>query len=186
MKRILLVDNYDSFTYNLAYYLEALGCSVATQFNDTVDLSSLFDFDAIVLSPGPGLPSEAGLMPEIIKTSLGKIPVFGVCLGMQGMAEFLDAEIYNQSEVKHGVQEEIGVSQVSLFNGVGECMEVGLYHSWAVSEDGNFEVIARSKSGKVMAIQNEVLLCYGVQFHPESIMTPKGRMVLENFLATIK
>ena len=186
MKRILLVDNYDSFTYNLAHYLEGLDCDVITEYNDKTDLDRLSEYDAVVLSPGPGLPSEAGLMPEIIKICIGDIPLLGVCLGMQGMAEYLGGEMYNQQVVKHGVEEVIDVFDSVLFEGVGDSMNVGLYHSWAVFEHGDFDVVARSKSKTVMAIQNEALQCYGVQFHPESVMTPKGKMVLKNFLRTIK
>lgn len=182
MKRILLVDNYDSFTYNLAHYLEALGCEVVTQFNDVIDVDVIPQFDGIVLSPGPGLPSNAGLMPEIIERFLGKIPILGVCLGMQGIAVHLGGDMYNQPKVKHGVKETIQLEKSLFFEGIGSEMEVGLYHSWAVTEEGNYKVIAKSQSGVIMAIENQEMKCLGVQFHPESIMTPMGKVVLGNFL----
>ena len=182
MKRILLVDNYDSFTYNLAHYLEALDCEVTTQFNDCINLDTVSQFDGIVLSPGPGLPSEAGLMPQIIARYIGEIPMLGVCLGMQGMALYLGGEIYNQKTVKHGVKETIQLEDSEFFKGIGTEMEVGLYHSWAVTDDGSYKVVARSLSGVIMAIENAEMKCFGVQFHPESIMTPMGKALLGNFL----
>lgn len=182
MKRILLVDNYDSFTYNLAHLLEAIGCEVCTVYNDAVDLSTLHIYDAIVLSPGPGLPDDAGQMPQVIKQAIGQIPILGVCLGMQALALHLSGSLYNQTKVKHGVQETIQLELSPLFKGIGSAMAVGLYHSWAVRPEGDFEVIARSDSGIVMAISNEELKLYGVQFHPESIMSPKGKELLTNFV----
>lgn len=185
MKRILLIDNYDSFTYNLAHLIEAIDCEVDTVFNDAVDLKSLHAYDAIVLSPGPGLPQNAGQMPEIIKNVIGQIPILGVCLGMQALALNLGGSLYNQTTVKHGVQEIIDLNSSVLFKEIGTEMVVGLYHSWGVHSEGNFEVIALSKSNVVMAISNEALKVFGVQFHPESIMSPKGKVLLTNFVNAI-
>jgi len=151
-------------------------------FNDAVDLKSLHTYDAIVLSPGPGLPQDAGQMPEVIKSAIGKIPILGVCLGMQALALNLGGALYNQTTVKHGVQETIELNSSALFKEIGTEMEVGLYHSWGVHSEGDFEVIALSKSGVVMAISNEGLKVFGVQFHPESIMTPNGKVLLTNFV----
>jgi len=185
LKRILLVDNYDSFTYNLVHYLEALDCAVTVCYNDAIPSEITASYDAIVLSPGPGLPEESGDLMGFIKTYLGKIPMLGVCLGMQAIALELGGSIYNQKRVKHGLQEQISVTQSCLFKRSEDDFDVGLYHSWAVNASDNYRVVGRSKAGIIMAIENVEQRCFGVQFHPESIMTPKGREVLQNFLETI-
>ena len=181
MKRILLLDNYDSFTYNLEHMLRGLGNEVITVRNDAFD-GKLLDYSHVVISPGPGVPSQAGSTMELIRLSSGKIPVLGVCLGMQAIAEYLGGSIYNQPMVKHGVAEVIRIEDVPFFNDMAPRIEVGLYHSWAVSEEGDFEVIARSEGGVIMAIQHKALKMVGVQFHPESIMTVNGKQVLKNFI----
>jgi anthranilate synthase component 2 len=139
-------------------------------------------YDKIVLSPGPGLPANAGIMLSLIDQVNGKIPILGVCLGMQAIAQHLGGEIYNQEHVKHGVQETIECGESILFSGLAEKMEVGLYHSWAVKEHLAYTVTSQSASGVIMAIENTDQQLYGVQFHPESVMTPHGMKILENFL----
>lgn len=183
LKRVLLLDNYDSFTYNLKHYLSGLGIDVVVVRNNEFD-HDLTSFSHIVLSPGPGLPKDAGCMPEIIRQSAGKIPILGVCLGMQAIGEFLGGKLYNLPNVKHGVQEEIQVEKSILFPGMEKAIQVGLYHSWAVDEKGNYRVTARSNSGVVMALESDVQKMFGVQFHPESIMTDYGKEILSNFIAT--
>ena len=180
-----MVDNYDSFTYNLVHYLEALNCSVTVCFNDAIPENDSPAFDAVVLSPGPGLPEESGGLMSFLQLVLGKKPVLGVCLGMQALAIELGGSLFNQQQVKHGVQEQITVSGSSLFRGFPNQIEVGLYHSWGVTESESYEIIARSKNGVIMALENEEMQCYGIQFHPESIMTPEGKNILRNFLALI-
>lgn len=182
MKRILLVDNYDSFTYNLAHYLEALGCDVDVVYNDQIPEEIEGAYEAVVLSPGPGLPEEAGGMMALIEQIAGRVPIFGVCLGMQALAQYFGGTLYNQRVVKHGIQESIYAEEKGIFSGIADPVKVGLYHSWAVNEEGNYEVIARSESGTVMALQNRMNRCTGVQFHPESVMTEHGKQMLENFL----
>lgn len=182
MQRILLLDNFDSFTYNLAHYLRNLNVQVDVVRNN-VPIQAVFQYDKIVLSPGPGLPNEAGNLMEILQEVDGKIPVLGVCLGMQAIALHLGGELYNLNDVKHGVQESVSVEGGSLFQGVPSRIDVGLYHSWAVRENLNYEVIANSEANVVMAIQNVERKLYGVQFHPESIMTPNGLKILENFVS---
>lgn len=180
---ILLIDNYDSFTYNLYHYLEELGATVDVCMNDSINLEGISDYDAVVLSPGPGLPEDAGELLSVIEACKGHIPVFGVCLGMQALAQDLGGEIYNQKTVKHGVHETVRIDHSALFNGLEDEIEVGLYHSWAVRPDkGDFNVTAVSLSGVVMALENKGFKFYGVQFHPESIMTPAGKTILMNFL----
>lgn len=145
-------------------------------------ISTIDIYDKIVLSPGPGLPKEAGVMMDLIRQVDSKIPVLGVCLGTQAIAEYCGSSLYNQKEVKHGVAEKIRCEASLLFKDLPSVMEVGLYHSWAVEENGEFAVTARSESGVVMAIENQERKFYGVQFHPESIMTPNGKDILHNFL----
>ncbi len=182
MKPVLLLDNYDSFTYNLEHLLKGLGAEVTTVRNDDL-IESIADYSHIVLSPGPGLPRHAGNMMDVIRLAHDqKIPVLGVCLGMQAIAEYLGGHLYNQNNVKHGVSELIELEDVPLFDGLGDKLEVGLYHSWAVHMEGDFDIIAWSKSGVVMALQNIQSKMVGVQFHPESIMTPGGKEILANFL----
>lgn len=183
MQRILLLDNYDSFTFNLVHYLTNLGVSVDVIRNDQLN-GDLSVYDKVVLSPGPGLPANAGGMPELIQQCDGEIPLLGVCLGMQGMGEYLGGELYNQTEVKHGVKEVVNLKACQMFEGIPKTVSVGLYHSWALKEvPGDFHVTAYSRSNIVMAIENVERKMYGVQFHPESIMTEFGLEMLKNFLA---
>lgn len=181
LKRILLLDNYDSFTYNLKHYLSSLGNEVTVVRNDEFD----FDFSNythVVLSPGPGLPKDAGVLMDVIDAVNGKIPVLGVCLGMQAIGQYLGGELYNQNTVKHGVSEVVNATDSFLFaNMLGE-MKVGLYHSWAINDRGDYRVIATSGSGVIMGIENREKKLVGVQFHPESIMTENGKQLLLNFL----
>ena len=182
MKRVLLLDNYDSFTYNLEHLLLGMDAEVSTVRNDAFN-GDLLNYSHIVLSPGPGLPKHAGKMMDLIQATQGKIPILGVCLGMQGIAEYLGGSLYNQTSVKHGVMESVELEDTLLFKDMEREIEVGLYHSWSVNADGDYDVIAYSKSGIVMAIQNQSVKMLGVQFHPESVMTPSGKQVLNNFLA---
>lgn len=182
MQQILLLDNFDSFTYNLEHYLIGLGNQVDVIRNN-VEISNLSEYDKIVLSPGPGLPEDAGGMMDILSRVEGKIPVLGVCLGMQAIALHLGGAIYNQDKVKHGVQENVICEKSVLFNGIPNLIQVGLYHSWAVKAHSNYTISAKSESGVLMAIENVERKLYGVQFHPESVMTPNGKEILENFLS---
>jgi len=183
LQRILLLDNYDSFTYNLSHYIEAEGAKVDVVLNDQIDCLLLDMYDKIILSPGPGLPNDSGRLMEVIRLSVGERPVLGVCLGMQGLIEYLGGELYNQNKVKHGVSEFIQLKNSSLFDGLPETIEVGLYHSWAGDESGDYKVTARSDQGTVMAMENVSKQLYGVQFHPESILTPQGKEIIQNFLS---
>lgn len=178
-----MLDNYDSFTYNLAHYFEAIGVELDVVRNDVVDID-LNRYGGVVLSPGPGLPVDAGKMMGVIKSCDSKIPVLGVCLGMQGIAIYLGGELYNLKEVKHGVSEVARIQGGELFEGIEGNMNVGLYHSWAIAADkGDFTLTAFSENGVVMAMENSARKFYGVQFHPESIMTEHGKEILANFLS---
>lgn len=181
MKRILLLDNYDSFTFNLEHYLVSLGVCVDVVRNDE-QISNFSGYNGVVLSPGPGLPADAGMLMEVIGKIQGVVPVLGVCLGMQAIGEYLGAELYNQEEVKHGVQEQIVISGGALFEGLASEISVGLYHSWAVRDCDEFNVVAKTKEGVLMAIEEPERRLYGVQFHPESIMTTDGMKIVKNFV----
>ena len=185
MKQILLIDNYDSFTYNLKHYLEALNMDVTVVRNDEFQ-GDFFEYDGIVLSPGPGLPEDAGIMMQLLKEVDGKLPVLGICLGMQAMAIHCGGSLYNQEEVKHGVQEKVHLHDSILYKNIEREMLVGLYHSWAVKEnERNFRINALSESEVVMGIENVAKKMYGVQFHPESVLTPNGMEIVKNFIEII-
>ena len=187
--RILLLDNIDSFTYNIYHYLEALGADVEVIDNQAIDLECLTAFDALVISPGPGLPREAGKLMEVLAKAVSeKIPTLGVCLGMQAIAEYFGGRIFNQQQVKHGQQTQITQTEKSmLFQGVPEQFQVGLYHSWAVDQNLPSKLIATafSEDGIMMALEHSSLPVYGVQFHPESILSEYGKELFGNFLRQI-
>ncbi len=183
--KILIIDNYDSFTYNLVHYLEALDCSVTVKRNDQLFLDDINHFDKIVLSPGPGLPDEAGLLKDIIKAYASKKPILGICLGQQAIAEVFGGSLLNLSEVYHGVSSNITqcVNNEPLFKDVPKSFDVGRYHSWVVTNLPN-SLIATSydENGQIMSLRHTEFDVCGVQFHPESILTPFGKKILENWI----
>lgn len=183
--KVLLLDNFDSFTFNLFHYLEALDCQVSVIRNNQIELNEIAQFDKIVLSPGPGLPKDAGKMMEIIKEIVSSKPILGVCLGMQALAEHFGGELYNQQSVKHGVSETCKHNNAShLFKNIPVEFEVGLYHSWAVNIEKAENLIptSYSQSNTLMSFEHKDFPIFGVQFHPESLMTPYGKQIIENFL----
>lgn len=184
--KVLIVDNYDSFTYNLYHYVEKCGVDVVVMRNDELSLEEIDEYDKIILSPGPGLPSETNLMFEILKEYAGKKPILGVCLGMQGIAEFYGGKLVNQEKVKHGVQANVKVDTSSvLFHGFTESIKVGLYHSWCVDLEtlpSLFFPIGISDEGVLMAFENKEQFLFGVQFHPESVMTETGFCMIKKFI----
>ena len=181
--KVIVVDFYDSFTYNLVHYVEGLGCEVAVVLEDKLDINQLVFFDAVILSPGPGLPQEKKNLFNVLEFCQGKIPVLGICLGMQGIAIFCGFKIKNQNYVKHGVSENVNILNFNgLFKGFPNLIEVGLYHSWKVISESKKEITAMSKEGVAMAIEIPEKKLFGVQFHPESIMTPSGKDIIDNFL----
>lgn len=187
MPKVILLDNYDSFTYNLEHYLSALGAEVVVQRNNELE-GNLSAFDALVISPGPGLPGDHANLMEVLAACEGKMPVLGVCLGMQAMALHLGGKIGNKQQVRHGVEDRIRVdTESALFAQLPETMQVGLYHSWEVYPHVNYRIDAQSENdGTIMAISAPEKLYYGVQFHPESVMTVFGREILQNFLSLVK
>lgn len=183
---ILVIDNYDSFTYNLVHYLEDLGCEVTVRRNDQLSIEEVDAFEKIVLSPGPGLPEEAGLLKSIIKTYAPTKSILGVCLGQQAIAEVFGGKLVNLKEVYHGVATKITrcVPDESLFDGLEETFEAGRYHSWVVDPQlpEVLEATSYDDNGQVMSLRHKTFDLKGVQFHPESVLTPKGKKILENWI----
>jgi len=184
--RILLLDNYDSFTWNLYHYLEPYA-TVSVVRNDAISVEEAATYDKVVLSPGPGLPNVAGVMPQIIAQLSGKVPILGICLGMQGIAEHFGGTLYNLTEVKHGIATNCTVldSSCSLFNNVPASFEVGHYHSWAVRQEqlpSCLTVTATNDDGIVMGLRHNDFDVQGLQFHPESILTQHGKLMLRNWV----
>jgi len=183
--KIAIIDNYDSFTYNLSHILKELGAQVDTLRNDAFRMDDLEVYDKIVLSPGPGIPSEAGMLLEVIESYAGHKPILGVCLGHQAIAEVFGGELENLSEVFHGVATDVKLlGNDYLFEGLPEIIEAGRYHSWVVKSPlpSCLEVTAVSGEGQIMALKHRSLDIHGIQFHPESVLTPCGRTILQNFL----
>jgi anthranilate synthase component 2 len=181
-----LIDFYDSFTYNLAHYLEAMELQLTVVRHDQLLPETLQMADAIVLSPGPGLPSEKEGLRNILQAFVGKKPILGVCLGMQALVEHMGGTLENQSEVKHGVSEKVNIQHhQGLFKHLPAHIEVGLYHSWKVVCPQDW-ISATSPSGVPMAIERPELQVYGVQFHPESVLTPLGKEILRNFIEIVR
>lgn len=186
-RAVIIIDNYDSFTFNLSHLVKELGADVTVVRNDKFLLSDLESFDKIILSPGPGIPSEAGLLLDVIREYAGKKPILGVCLGHQAIGEVFGGNLTNLSDVFHGVATEgRHFSNDPIFNGVGERFTMGRYHSWVVDTE-NFpeclEITALSDEGQIMALRHKEYEIHGIQFHPESVLTPDGRTMLANFLA---
>ncbi len=185
--KVLVLDNYDSFTYNLVQYIqELLEQDIDVFRNDAISLDAVADYQAIVLSPGPGLPSEAGIMPALLGRYAGQKPILGVCLGHQAIGEAFGAKLHNLRDVYHGIETPINRTEVEepLFAGMPEHFPAGRYHSWVVQKDSlppELLVTAVDKRGEVMAMRHRNYNLRGVQFHPESIMTPQGKQLLENF-----
>lgn len=185
MKQVLVIDNYDSFTYNLVHYLEELGCEVHVKRNDKLELDEVAAFDHIVLSPGPGIPDEAGLLKAIIKRYAPEKRIFGVCLGQQAIAEVFGGRLINLDQVYHGVATAVRVTQPDLlFKGLPETLEVGRYHSWVVDPalPGELEATSIDEHGQVMSLRHKQYHVRAVQFHPESVLTPHGKAMLANWL----
>lgn len=187
MKKILLFDNYDSFTYNLYHLVRELGYTdVEVHRNDCISLDEVERFDKIILSPGPGIPSEAGLLLPLIKRFAAHKSILGVCLGHQAIGEAFGASLINLPSVFHGISSHIQVVENDvLFEGLPTELEVGRYHSWAVSTDGfpsQLAVTATDDEGIIMALKHKEYDVHGIQFHPESVLTPQGKEMVLNFL----
>ena len=186
MIKTVIIDNYDSFTYNLSHLLKELGADVTVVRNDRFRLEDLEQFDRIVLSPGPGIPSEAGLMPQVIKSYAGRKPILGICLGHQAIGEAFGARLLNIGNVVHGVATPAHITvQDYLFKGLPKDIEVGRYHSWVVDDKELpqcLEVTSRSDDGYIMSLRHREYDVRGIQFHPESVLTPQGKIIINNWL----
>lgn len=190
--KVLLIDNYDSFTYNLVQLLAEIldkNDEIIVKKNNKILLDEISNYDKIVLSPGPGIPSEAGILLEIIKTYAGKKPIFGVCLGLQAIAEAFGGSLYNLNEVFHGVQSRLKIVNKSIiFEGIKPPILVGRYHSWVVKKDNlpkGFTITSEDENGLIMSIENKSKKLYAVQFHPESIMTIQGKKMISNWITNV-
>lgn len=182
---ILVIDNYDSFTYNLVHYLEDLDCLVTVKRNDQLTIEEVADYDKIVLSPGPGIPDEAGLLKSIISAYAQTKPILGVCLGHQAIGEVFGGSLTNLDKVYHGIATAVQVvCDDPLFEGLDKQFEVGRYHSWVIEKPLPEELVllAEEDNGQVMAMKHKKYDIYGVQFHPESILSPEGKQLLNNWL----
>jgi anthranilate synthase component 2 len=183
---VLVIDNYDSFTYNLVHYLEDLGRTVTVKRNDRLTLDEVDAFDKIVLSPGPGIPDEAGLLKPIISEYASTKSIFGVCLGQQAIGEVFGGSLINLDKVYHGTATRIKIiGEDLIFKGLPEEIEVGRYHSWVVSPADLPEVLkvtSEDENGQVMSLRHKEYDVCAVQFHPESVLTPEGKTILENWL----
>ena len=184
--KIIIIDNYDSFTYNLSHLITELGAEVSVVRNDLFDLGIIENYDKIVLSPGPGIPSEAGLLLDVIRTYAGRKPMLGVCLGHQAIGEAFGARLENLTNVFHGVATPCHiVAGDPIFNGLPESFSIGRYHSWVVSKENLpecLEITAVSDEGQIMALRHRDYDLHGIQFHPESVLTPDGKTIIRNWI----
>ena len=186
--KIVIIDNYDSFTYNLVHLInEIIDGEVTVLRNDQFKIDALEAFDYIILSPGPGLPEEAGLLKEVIRKYGSTKKIFGVCLGLQAIGEVFGGELKNLSKVFHGMKTTMKQTENTdpIFDGIDQSFEAGRYHSWVINKDScpdDLLITAVDDEGEIMAARHKDFDIYGVQFHPESIMTPDGRIMMTNFL----
>ena len=194
--KILVFDNYDSFTYNLVHLVEKIiRDKVDVARNDQIPLDAVDQYDKIILSPGPGVPSEAGLLLPLIKRYASSKSILGVCLGHQAIGEAFGGKLVNLSEVYHGVASPVHIKQrekhtngvnADLFNGMNDGFMAGRYHSWVIDPDGfpeSLEITATDASGHIMALRHKSYDVLGVQFHPESVLTPQGEFLMRNWLS---
>ena len=184
--KTVIIDNYDSFTYNLAHLVKELGAEVDVLRNDKFELEELEKYDKIILSPGPGIPEEAGLLLEVIRTYAGRKPILGVCLGEQAIGQAFGGKLTNLSEVFHGIQTNVKIKNKDyIFSGLPTEIPVGRYHSWVVDTDGFPEALvitAISSEGQIMALKHREYDVHGIQFHPESVLSPDGKQIVGNWL----
>lgn len=194
---VVIIDNYDSFTYNLAHLVKELGVEVEVLRNDQFKLEELEPYEKIILSPGPGIPEEAGLLLNVIRTYAGQKPILGVCLGEQAIGQVFGGKLINLSNVFHGIQTNVKIHKEGedtkkgilekdyIFRGLPEEISVGRYHSWVVDTEQfpeDLAVTAVSPEGQIMALKHRIYDVRGIQFHPESILTPDGKTILKNWL----
>ncbi|CAL67625.1 anthranilate synthase component II [Christiangramia forsetii KT0803] len=186
IKKILVIDNYDSFVYNLVHYLEELDCKVIVRRNDKLHIDDVEEYDKILLSPGPGIPEEAGLLKPIIEKYAATKSILGVCLGMQAIGEVFGGKLLNLDEVHHGVATKITlfVDDEYLFDGLEKELIVGRYHSWVVEKNlpPTLQATSYDEKGEIMSLRHKEFDVRGVQFHPESVLTPEGKKMIKNWV----
>lgn len=184
--KVIIIDNYDSFTYNLSHLVKALGAEVTVVRNDQFEMSALEAYDKIILSPGPGIPCEAGLLLDVIRNYAGRKPILGVCLGHQAIGEVFGSTLVNIGHVMHGVATPAHRTQPDyLFEGLPDTITVGRYHSWVVDAETMpdcLEVTSVSDEGQVMSLRHREYDIRGIQYHPESVLTPDGKQIISNWL----
>jgi anthranilate synthase component 2 len=185
--KILVLDNYDSFTYNLVYIIRRLGYGDRMEIyrNDKINLDDVGVFDKILLSPGPGVPAEAGIMPELLRTYSATKDILGICLGHQAIGEAFGGTLINLSEVVHGLASEVKVADDLIFKGLPEKFKIGRYHSWVINEQTlspDLEITARTPDGQIMGVRHKEFKVRGLQFHPESVLTEHGVAMMKNWL----
>lgn len=184
--KLLIFDNYDSFTYNIVHAVRELGTDPTVVRNDCIAIDEIDKFDKIIISPGPGIPSEAGILQQLLQEYADKKSILGICLGHQAIGERFGARLKNLPEVYHGIKTKIDIIRPDyIFDGLGNKLEVGRYHSWAIDPESipaELEITALSPDGCIMAIRHRDFDIRGVQFHPESVLTPEGTKIIENWL----
>lgn len=184
--KIAIIDNYDSFTYNLSHLVKELGAEVTVYRNDQFTMDMLEPYDKLILSPGPGIPSEAGLLLDVIREYAGKKPILGVCLGHQAIGESFGAHLTNLSSVFHGVATPCHITKSDyLFDSLPETIEIGRYHSWVVDTQALpdcLEITSVSDEGYIMSLRHKTFDIRGIQYHPESVLTPDGRQIISNWM----
>ena len=182
---ILLLDNYDSFTYNVFQLLSELGAEVEVVRNDKISVDAVKNYSAVVISPGPGVPSDAGISEQIIATLKGTLPILGICLGHQAIGEVFGGKIVRANEVVHGKTSRIKHCGTGLYRGLEQGVEVGRYHSLIIERatlPDCLEVTSELDDGTIMGVRHKAFDVEGIQFHPESILTPQGHVMMKNFL----
>ena len=182
---VLMIDNYDSFTYNLVDYIASTGATVRTERNDAIDAAQAAEWEPthLVISPGPGTPAEAGVSAAVIERLAGQVPVLGVCLGHQVIVEMYGGRVGRASRLMHGKSDMVEHDGSALYAGIANPFEAGRYHSLAALDvPAALTVTAHTQDGEVMGVRHDELALHGVQFHPESVLTPAGRQLIENFL----
>lgn len=183
---VAVIDNYDSFTYNLVHYLEAFDVKVDVFRNDEFQINSLDKYSHILISPGPGLPNETPILKDLIMHYASSKKILGVCLGMQALVESFGGELYNLESVLHGHQGECrSIKDDPILKGIPTLFKIGHYHSWGVNDQGmpkELDIIARDSEDRIMIVKHSYYSAYGIQFHPESVLSPEGKKMIQNWL----
>lgn len=185
---ILLLDNYDSFTYNVYQLLSELGAAVEVIRNDKISVDAARAFDAVVISPGPGVPNDAGISEQLIAELKGALPILGICLGHQAIGEVFGGKIIRAKEIVHGKTSRLKHNGKGLYRGLEQGVEVGRYHSLIIEREtlpDCLEVTSELEDGTIMGVRHKLFDVEGIQFHPESILTPSGRIMIQNFLGRL-